>query len=181
MIQSTFSALALASLLGAVPAAAALKVGDKAPEFQAQSILGDQVSTFSLAESLKKGPVVLYFFPKAFTKGCTYETRMFADASDQFKALGATIIGISHDDIPTLAKFDDSECSGKFPMAADPDQAIMKSYDAVMPDKPNLANRTTYVITPDDKVLYTFTDIKADQHVPNALAALKQWKDKAGD
>jgi peroxiredoxin len=180
MIQSRLSALVLASLLAAVPAAASLKVGDKAPEFQAQSIQGDQVSTFSLAESLKKGPVVLYFFPKAFTQGCTRETQMFAEASDQFKALGAMIIGISRDDIATLTRFDGSECRSKFPMAADPDQAIMKSYDAVMPNKPEVANRTTYVITPDDKVLYTFTDIKADQHVPNALAALKQWKEKAG-
>ena len=180
MIQPRLPILALAFLLAAAPAAAALKVGDPAPEFQTQSVLGGQTSNFSLAESLKKGPVVLYFFPKAFTKGCTLEAQLFAEASDQFKSLGATIIGISHDDIATLGQFNDSECHRKFAVGADPDQSIMKAYDAIMPSKPELANRTTYVITPDDKVLYTYTDIKADQHVANALAALKQWKGQTG-
>jgi thioredoxin-dependent peroxiredoxin len=170
----------LVILLAAVPAAAALKVGDPAPDFQAQASQNGQVTSFSLLAALKHGPVVLYFYPAAFTPGCTAEAHAFADAVDQFKALGASVVGVSHDSIETLNKFSFSECRGKFPVAADTDQAIMKSYDSIMPSNPERANRTSYVITPEGKVFYTFTDLKPDLHVANALAAVKRWKEQAG-
>lgn len=168
--------LIFASLICAAPAFAALKVGDKAPDFHAQATLGGKVFSFSLSEHLKQGPVVVYFYPAAFTPGCTVEAHEFAEAVDQYKALGATVIGVSHDDIEKLNRFSVSECRGKFAVAADPDQAIMKAYDAIHPAKPQFANRTSYVITPDGRILYTFTDLKPDQHVANTLAALRQWK-----
>lgn len=171
--------LILAPLVSALPAFAALKVGDKAPDFQTQASLGGQVSTFSLAAALQKGPVVLYFYPAAFTPGCTTEAHLFAEAVDTFKGLGATVVGVSHDDIAKLNKFSVSECRGKFAVLSDPDQTIMKAYDAVMAARPQLADRTSYVIAPDGRILYTFTDLKPDQHVANTLAALRRWKDQA--
>jgi peroxiredoxin len=176
MIRNHIIPFVLAQALCAMPALAALKVGDQAPDFQAQAVTDGKVAPFSLAATLKQGPVVLYFYPKAFTPGCTLEAHDFASAIDQFKALGAAVIGVSRDDLDQLGKFSVSECQGKFPVATDPDQHIMKEYDAVMPSKPELANRTSYVIAPDGRILYTYTDIKADLHVANALSALKQWK-----
>src|SRR5437879_4156793 len=99
------------------PALAALKAGDKAPDFTAQASLGGKVFTYSLADALKKGPVVLYFYPAAFTKGCTIEAHLFADATDKYKTLGATVIGVSNDNIDTLNKFSISECRSKFAVA----------------------------------------------------------------
>lgn len=169
--------LAAIALLGAMTttAFAALKTGSSAPDFSTQASLAGKAYTFSLAEALKKGPVVLYFYPAAFTPGCTVEAHEFAEATDQFKQLGATVIGVSHDTIDTLNRFSVSECRSKFAVAADPDQHIMKAYDAVLAQNPLLADRTSYVITPDGKVLYTYTDLKPDQHVSNTLAAVKQW------
>jgi len=166
----------LVILLMSIPAFAALKPGDKAPLFSAQASLGGSVFEFSLAAALKSGPVVLYFYPAAFTKGCTIEAHDFADAMDQYKALGATVIGLSHDDIETLKKFSVSECRSKFAVAADSDQAIMKAYDAVLAIKPEYSNRTSYVIAPDGKIIYAFTDLAPDKHVENTLQALRQWK-----
>jgi len=167
---------AAALFLTALPAMAALDNGTVAPDFTTQSSLGGKVSTFSLSSALKNGPVVLYFYPAAFTKGCTIEAHDFAEATDQYKALGATVIGVSHDNIDTLNKFSVSECRSKFAVAADTDQKIMKSYDAILPIKHEYANRTSYVITPDGKVYYSFTDLAPDKHVENTLAALKKWK-----
>ena len=166
----------LVILLMSIPTYAALKPGDKAPLFSAQASLGGNVFEFSLAAALKSGPVVLYFYPAAFTKGCTIEAHDFADAMDQYKALGATVIGLSHDDIETLKKFSVSECRSKFAVAADSDQAIMKAYDAVLAIKPEYSNRTSYVIAPDGKIIYAFTDLAPDKHVENTLQALRQWK-----
>ncbi|MEJ2575046.1 MAG: peroxiredoxin, partial [Gammaproteobacteria bacterium] len=122
-----------------VPAHAALNIGDQAPDFTAQASLGGKVFTFALADALKKGPVVLYFYPAAFTKGCTIEAHDFAAAIDKYKALGATVIGVSHDGIEKLNKFSVSECRSKFPVASDADQHIMKAYDAVLAAKPQYA------------------------------------------
>ena len=132
--------------------------------------------SFALADALKHGPVVLYFYPAAFTPGCTVEAHEFAEATDKFKALGATVIGVSHDPIDTLNKFSVSECRNKFAVAADPDQHIMKSYDAVLAKNPLYADRTSYVIAPDGKIIYSYTDLKPDLHVANTMAAVKQWK-----
>ena len=166
----------LAMLSCAAVATAALKPGDKAPDFSTQASLAGKAFDFSLAAALKKGPVVLYFYPAAFTPGCTVEAHEFAEATADFQALGATVIGVSHDDIDKLNKFSVTECRNKFAVAADPDQHIMKSYDAILAKNPLYADRTSYVIAPDGKIIYSYTDLKPDLHVANTLAAVKQWK-----
>jgi len=132
--------------------------------------------TFSLAGALKNGPVVLYFYPAAFTPGCTVEAHNFAEATEKFKALGATVIGVSHDKIETLNKFSVSECRNKFAVAADADQKITKEYDAVLAQKPEYANRTSYVIAPNGKIIYEYTALDPDKHVENTMAAVEKWK-----
>lgn len=159
----------------AMPAYSALNVGVKAPTFVTQASLGGKVFTYSLADALKKGPVVLYFYPAAFTPGCTIEAHDFADAIEKYQALGATVIGVSHDDIEKLNSFSVSECRSKFPVAADPDQSIMKSYDAILAVKPEYANRTSYVIAPSGEIIYTYTAMQPDKHVENTLDALRKW------
>lgn len=159
----------------AMPAYSALDVGSTAPGFVAQASLGGKVFTYSLADALKKGPVVLYFYPAAFTKGCTIEAHDFADAIEKYHALGATVIGVSHDGIQKLRRFSVSECRSKFPVAADADQRIMKSYDAVIAARPKYANRVSYVIAPGGKIIYTYTDPKPEEHVANTLGALRKW------
>ncbi|KXU88648.1 peroxiredoxin [Caballeronia megalochromosomata] len=171
-------ALAIAAGIYSLTAGATLKPGDSAPEFTAQASLGGNVYDYSLADALKKGPVVLYFYPAAFTKGCTIEAHEFAEAVDQYKAEGATVIGVSHDNIDTLKKFSVSECRSKFPVAADEDSKIIKSYDASMPMKSTMANRVSYVIAPDGKVIYEYTSLSPDQHVANTLQALRDWNAK---
>jgi len=166
---------ALAAALAALPAFAALKPGDDAPDFTAQASLGGDVFTFSLADALKKGPVVLYFYPAAFTKGCTIEAHDFAEATDTYRSMGATVIGVSHDNIDTLNKFSVSECRSKFAVAADGDQKIMKAYDAVLASKPEYANRTSYVIAPDGHIVYEYTSLNPEKHVENTLEALRKW------
>lgn len=170
-------ALVLGSL-AAGPALAALADGTPAPDFTAQASMGGKEFTFSLADALKKGPVVLYFYPAAFTPGCTVEAHDFADAMDKFEALGATVIGVSHDPIDKLDKFSVSECRSKFPVAADPDETIIKSYDAVLAQKPEYANRTSYVIAPDGKILTSYTSLNPDKHVETMLAAVQKWHDE---
>jgi peroxiredoxin len=168
--------MALASLF-ATPACAALKVGDTAPHFTAPASLAGREFTFDLAEALKKGPVVLYFYPAAFTKGCTIEAHDFAEATDAFNALGATVIGVSTDDIATLNRFSVSECRNKFAVAA-VDKSIAKSYDAALWIKPSVANRTSYVIAPDGQVIFTYTALfDPSGHVTKTMAAVKQWRD----
>jgi thioredoxin-dependent peroxiredoxin len=165
----------IAMLSCATLATAALKPGDKAPDFSTQASLAGKAFDFSLATALKKGPVVLYFYPAAFTPGCTVEAHDFAEATTDFQALGATVIGVSHDSIDTLNKFSVTECRNKFAVAADPDQHIMKAYDAVLKAKPTLADRTSYVISPEGTILYSYTALNPDQHVANTLAAVKKW------
>jgi peroxiredoxin len=174
------SALTLAAALAVLalparPAQAELKVGAAAPDFTAQATLGGKRFTFHLAEALKKGPVVVYFYPAAFTSGCTIEAHEFAEAMPQFTANGASVIGVSHDDIATLDKFSTSECQSKFPVAADADRKIMKSYDAAMMLL-SYASRTSYVIAPDGKVVFAYSDMAPEGHVAGTLkvvAALK--------
>lgn len=163
----------------ALPAFAAVGVGDKAPDFTAQATLAGKEFTFNLADALKKGPVVVYFYPEAFTPGCTIEAHDFAEATDKYAALGATVIGVSHDKIDKLDKFSVSECRNKFAVAADPDLKVINAYGAALPGHETYANRTSYVITPDGKVIYTYTDMHPDQHVANTLKAIEAWKKQA--
>jgi thioredoxin-dependent peroxiredoxin len=170
--------LTLIIALVAVPSFAALKPGDPAPDFKAPASLGGDEFSFSLAEALKKGPVVLYFYPAAFTTGCTLEAHDFADAVDAYRALGATVIGVSHDDIDTLKKFSVSECRSKFAVAADKDQSIMKSYDAILAIMPKYADRVSYVIAPDGHVVFAYTSLNPEKHVENTLDALRKWSSR---
>lgn len=174
----TARATVLALLLATGSAHAALDVGDKAPPFAIDASVAGNHFRFSLAEALKTGPVVLYFFPAAFAIGCTIEAHQFAEAIDQYKAFGATVIGVSADDIDTLKKFSATECRNKFAVGADADKSVMKAYDAVLAMKPDFANRTSYVIAPDSTIVYQFSSLNPYRHVSNTLGALKTWATK---
>jgi thioredoxin-dependent peroxiredoxin len=166
--------LALGVSVAAVPAAAQLPLQAEAPAFTAQVAQGGEVSTFSLEKMLAKGPVVLYFFPKSFTSGCTAEAHDFADHIAAYKALGATVVGVSGDSIETQVKFSTQECRSKFLVAADPGLKIAGEYDSKVLGL--YANRTSYVIAPNGKIAYAYTSLDPDQHVANTLAALKALK-----
>ena len=160
------------------PGSAALKVGEKAPDFSAQASLGGKQFNFSLAEALKQGPVVLYFYPAAFTKGCTVEAHDFAEAMPAYKSIGACVIGVSHDDIALLDKFSTSECRSKFAVAADPEMKVITAYDARISLLLPYSSRTSYVIAPDRTILLAYTDLNPDQHVAKTMAAVKAWHEK---
>lgn len=164
-----------ACLLAAFPAKADLKPGDPAPAFEASASLDGKPFRFILADALKKGPVVLYFYPKAFTQGCTIEANRFAEATERYAELGAAVIGVSGDDIETLNRFSVSECRSKFAVASDGDRRIMKAYDAAMPYVETYAKRISYVISPQGRIIYAYSSMGPDQHVPNTLAALRRW------
>jgi len=176
-MKQFFIAAAAAALISA-PAFAALPVGAKAPEFNADAYLGGKALKFSMADALKKGPVVLYFFPAAHTNGCNIEAHLFADAIDKFHAAGATVIGVTAGNIDQLAAFstETEHCSGKFPVAADPTLAIAKSYQSTLALRPGWSDRTSYVIAPNDEVILAYSDLKPDQHVTKTLDAVTQWR-----
>ena len=157
-------------------AQAALAVGAATPDFTTEAAQGGVAFKFSLAETLKKGPVVLYFYPKAFTSGCTIEAHDFAEATPKFQALGATVVGISNDNIETLKKFSVEACRDKFAVAADNGARITKQYDAGLGFVPGMADRISYVISPAGKVLYVFSSLSPEQHVANTLKAVAQWR-----
>ena len=173
MLPAVLAAVCVAA--AAIPARAALDAGAGAPPFSARAALGGREFTFSLADALQRGPVVVYFYPAAFTTGCTIEAHEFAEAMPRFAALGATVIGVSHDDIGTLDKFSVSACQSRFPVAADADGRIMKAYDARLP-LIGLADRVSYVIAPDGKILYGYTDMSPQHHVTNTLRVLQEWR-----
>ena len=158
-------------------ALAALQAGAKAPDFTTQAALGGKEFTFSLADALKKGPVVLYFFPAAFTPGCTQEAHDFAEASGKFAALGATVIGVTAGNANRVTEFSSVECRNKFAVAADPDEKIIKTYDAVLKKKPEWSDRTSYVIAPDGTILMSYTNLNPDEHVTRTMAAVKSWRE----
>jgi thioredoxin-dependent peroxiredoxin len=177
-MKATTAGLVLLGCVLAAPASAALKVGDAAPDFSAPAVLGDKEFTFSLSEALKRGPVVVYFYPKAFTHGCTIEAHEFAEATASFTEAGASLIGISADTIETQKEFSLQECRSKFPVAADPNFSVIHAYDAAMFGN-IAAKRISYVIAPDGKILYTFSDSSPDKHVENTLAIVRQWHQAA--
>jgi peroxiredoxin len=172
-------ALTLAAAL-ATPALAALQPGAMAPNFSTEATLAGKAYPYSLDEALKHGPVVLYFFPAAFTSGCTIEAHEFADAIDQYKALGATVIGVTAGNVDRLAEFSTSECRSKFAVAADPDLKIAKSYDSTLALYPGHSGRVSYVIAPDHKVLFTYNALDPSKHVELTLDALRKWKTAHG-
>jgi peroxiredoxin len=161
--------------LTAVPASAALPVGAKAPDFTTTGAVGGKAFKLNLASELKKGPVVLYFFPKAFTKGCTMEAHAFSEAMGDFKKAGAEVIGMSADDLPTLRKFSVEECRSAFPVAtATP--ATINAYDVSLKQKPGLTTRTSYVIDRKGRVVMVHDDLDWSQHVAKTLVAVKALK-----
>ena len=172
-LSGLLAATALAGLCSV--AHAALKPGDAAPPFTTEAAVGGKRAPLVLADALKKGPVVLYFFPKSFTSGCTLEAHLFADATEKFAALGATVVGVSHDDIATQVKFSKEECRDKFAVAADPDSAIIKAYDAKLAMLP-MSGRISYVISPDAKILYEYASMDPADHVKNTMKAVEDWK-----
>lgn len=175
------AALAACLSLGATAAPAALAVGAKAPDFTTRGAKGGKIFTVHLAEALKKGPVVLYFFPKAFTPGCTAEAHEFAEAADDFAKAGATIIGMSNDTVDDLARFSTEECRSKFAVAsAGPD--IVKGFDVAMASvegrsiPPGMSNRTSYVIAKSGRIAYVHSDLSYKEHVAGTLAAVRSLK-----
>ncbi|QGY31634.1 peroxiredoxin [Pantoea cypripedii] len=174
--------LTLATVLGlsatALTAQAALPVGAKAPNFELQGALAGKPLTFSLQQALQKGPVVLYFFPAAFSKGCTLEAHDFAEATDNFKKMGATVIGVTAGNTDQVSDFSKLECRDKFTVAADPGAKVAAEYKTTMEMKgKTLSDRTSYVIAPNGDILLSYTDRNPDTHIEKALAAVKQYSD----
>ena len=176
-----------------LPALAALKDGDSAPDFTAQASLAGKEFKFSLKESLKKGPVVVYFYPSAYTQGCNVQAHTFSVNQEKFAAAGASVVGVSLDSIQRLNQFsaDPEYCAGKFPVASDANGSIAKSYDlnirqvvGLKDTKGNevdhgLAERTTFVVTPDGKIAATIGGMTPTENVTKALEAVQQLKAKS--
>jgi peroxiredoxin len=157
------------------PATAALKVGDKAPDFTTTGAVGGKEFKLHLADQLKKGPVVLYFFPKAFTSGCTAEAHAFSENIGEFKKAGAQVIGMSADDLKTLHDFSTKECRSAFPVAtATPE--TQKAYDVAWAAHPGITTRTSYVIAKSGKIAMVHDDLDFSEHVARTLAAVRTLK-----
>jgi len=195
-MKKVFLGLVFSASVG-FPILAALKVADMAPDFSARASLAGNEFTFSLPEALKKGPVVVYFYPSAYTKGCDLEAHTFAQEKEKFDAAGATIIGVSADSIARLDLFaaDPNYCAGKFPVASDPDRKIATSYNLTAGSaKPGMKDvrgvdidhdfieRVTFVIGKDHKIIATLSStddkISPDQHVHKALEIVQNLGSK---
>ncbi len=167
--------LACAAALATAPLSAALPVGAKAPEVRTMGALGGKTFKLDLKDQLRHGPVVLYFYPKAFTQGCTLEAKAFADAMPEFRKAGARVVGMSADDLGTLKRFSTEACRSAFPVAtASP--AIIKAYDVVLKQKPELSNRTSYVIARDGRIVMVHSELDWKDHVAKSLAAVRALK-----
>ena len=184
---------AIASCAFALPAFAALEQGAAAPDFKAPASLAGKEFSFSLKEALKKGPVVVYFYPSAYTGGCNIQAHTFAENYDKFSAAGASVIGVSLDKIATLNEFsaDPEYCAGKLPVASDIDGKIARSYDLKVSDKRpgakntkgqdidhGFAERTTFVVTPDGKIAATIGSLKPADNVMKALETVQNLAGK---
>jgi thioredoxin-dependent peroxiredoxin len=184
----------LSLVMGVTSSFAALKQGDTAPDFKTQASLAGKEFTFSLRDALKKGPVVVYFYPAAFTGGCNLQAHTFAENHDKFAAAGASVIGVSLDSISRLNDFsaDPQYCAGKLPVASDEKGEIAKSYDIKVADTYNgqavakmkdsrgnevghsMAERTTFVVAPDNKIVATIGGVAGDANADQALAVVQQ-------
>jgi peroxiredoxin len=178
----------LASAAIVLPALAALNKGDAAPTFTAKASLAGKEFNYSLADALKKGTVVVYFYPSAYTQGCNIQAHTFAENMEKFNAANATVIGVSLDSIERLNDFsaDPAYCAGKLAVASDADGAIAKSYQlsvregrAGMQDSRGqeinhgFAERTTFIVTSDGKVAATIGGVSPVENVDMALAAVQ--------
>lgn len=170
---AAFALIGTAAL--SAPTFAALKEGTQAPDFSAPAYLAGQAFTFKLSDALKQGPVVVYFFPAAHTSGCNVEAHLFSQAIDQFKALHATVIGVTAGHTDELADFskETEHCSGKFPVAADEGAKIAKEYDATLLMRPGWSNRTSYVIAPSGVITHVYSSLDPSKHVQETLDAVK--------
>lgn len=172
-------AAAAIALSAAVPVNAALKVGDTAPNFTTEAALAGKTHPFTLSAALKKGPVVLYFFPAAFTSGCTAEAHAFAEAADDFAKQGATLIGLTAGNAERIKEFSSVECRDKFPVGlATP--ATISGYDVALAQKAGWTNRTSYVISKTGKIAYVLSEMQPAGHITGTLAAVKALKGKKG-
>ena len=194
MKRKVQSFLSLVLVLAAAPSFAALKQGDVAPDFKTQASLAGKEFTYSLRDALKKGPVVVYFYPAAFTGGCNLQAHTFAENHDKFAAAGASVIGVSLDSIARLNEFsaDPKYCAGKLPVASDEKGQIAKSYDIKITDSykgqsiatmkdfrgneigHSTAERTTFVVTADGKIVATIGGVAGDANAEQALAVVRQ-------
>ena len=165
------AAFAVVGVLAARRVSAHLEHGKVAPPFTLQAAKGGTVETVDLGAALAKGPVVLYFFPKSFTSGCTVEAHLFSEHVGDYQKLGATIIGVSGDSIETQKKFSTQECRSAFLVASDPGLKTAKEYDASL--GAGFANRTSYVIAQDGTIAYAYTSLDPSKHVANTLEALR--------
>ena len=177
-LMSRFVVAVLLSLSLSMPAHAALDIGEAAPDFTVTAAKGGTVFNYSLAQALKKGPVVLYFFPAAYSEGCSVEAHYFAEAIPQFEALGATVVGVSTDDIDTLSKFSIQACQSKFPVASDANMSVTKAFDAALKTRPEYANRISYVIAPNGAIVFHYMSLNPNKHVEKMLGALKAWSER---
>jgi peroxiredoxin len=167
--------LALASLSSV--ASAALPEGTQAPKFELKGAIGGKPMTFSLQQALKKGPVVLYFFPAAFTQGCTLEAHAFAEATDNFKKMHATVIGVTAGNVERVAEFSKVECRNKFAVAADPGAQIAARYQTQLQfGGKTLSDRTSYVIAPNGTILLSYTDRNPESHIQKTLEAVSKYE-----
>ena len=174
MIKAMFVAAAIAVI--AAPVSASLRVGAKAPQFSTQAAKAGKASGFNLRSALAKGPVVLYFYPKAFTKGCTLEANAFAEATLEFSKFGATVVGLSNDDIETLKRFSKQECRDKFAVAAATPK-IVAAYDADLVREgksTGMTERTSYVIDQKGRIAFVHSDLDYKDHVRLTLEAVKK-------
>ena len=175
MKQALFAAAA-AALIATTPAGAALLPGAKAPDFVTQATLAGAPYRFRLADVKRKGPVVLYFFPAAFTPGCTVEAHEFAEATATFKKYNATVVGMSADPIEKLNDFSVKECSNKFSVGTATPQMIA-DYDVKLPQREGLTNRTSFVIAPSGEILFSYSAMNPAGHVTGTLDAVKKYAD----
>lgn len=157
-------------------AQAVLKPGQLAPLFTIQAARAGEVFEFDLSQALSRGPVVLYFYPKAFTSGCTYEANLFAQASDRFAALGATVIGVSNDDIQTLQRFSIEACRNKFAVGADESARVIRAYQAQIAARSQMADRISYVISPEGRIVHVHHDPNPEGHVATSLQAVERLR-----
>lgn len=180
LIRSLTTLGLLSALAFASTASAALKVGSTAPDFSAPAYLAGKPFTFNLANALKKGPVVVYFFPAAHTAGCNVEAHLFSEAIEKFKAKHATVIGVTAGNIDQLAEFskETEHCGGKFAVAADGGAKIAKQYDALLMLKPGWSDRTSYVIAQDGTVAHAYSAMSPNQHVKETLDAVSALSKK---
>lgn len=173
-VRRAIAALPLVFLLST--AQAVLRPGDKAPLFTTEAALGGETFQFQLAQALARGPVVLYFYPKAFTSGCTYEANLFAQASERFESLGATVIGVSSDDIDTLKRFSVEACRNKFAVGADKDARIIRAYKAQMASFTDMASRISYVISADGRIVHVHQGANPEGHVDSTLKVVERLR-----